>query len=261
MPHDPPSDVPPQAIGHAPAISRLSRRETERVQMHAEQARLAEIDRYWALCRTDPDQATSLATGAAPILGELLRLACNALPAPAPGAIPGLAKATSRLLSLDAIRSSLLDAAPAPADPVDAFWEDGQVVGLKIVNGEQVVVLRYDGPLFNPGTVAESEVRGEGYWYLVSCRESIGDVGAFDYLMAYVIGAVADGGKWKAVDFDLASRSDLMRDLEAMETLVEYGRLSGRRFATRPFPTFPVANDLLIARLQAHKAALLVTKA
>jgi hypothetical protein len=172
-----------------------------------------------------------------------------------------LSKATSRLLSLDAIRASLLDAAPAPADPADAFWEGGQVVGLKIVNEEQVVVLRYDGPLFNPGTVPESEVRGEGYWYLVSCQESIGDGGAFDYLMAYVIGAVADGGEWKAVDIDLASRSDLMRDLEAMETLVEYERLSGRRFATRRFPTFPGANDLLIARLQAHPAALLATKA
>ena len=51
-----------------------------------------------------------------------------------------------------------------------------------------------------------------------------------------------------------------MRDMQAMETLVERGRLSGELFDTRPLPTFPSANDLLIDRLKAHKAALLSTK-
>jgi hypothetical protein len=261
MPHETPSDSPPRAGEPAPEISRLSRQEANRMLVQAEQARLDDIDRYWALCRTDPDQAAGLATGAAPILADLLDLARSALPAPSPGAIPGLSEATRRLLAIEAIRASLLDDVLLPADPIDAFWEGGRVVGLKIVNGEQVVVLRYDGPLFNQGTVPESEVRGEEYWCLVCHRESIGDGGEFEYLMAYVIGAVADDGKWKTVPIDLASRSDLMRDIQAMETLVEYGRLSGERFDTRPLPTFPGANDLLIARLQAQKASLFPTKA
>lgn len=260
MPHDTPSNLRPQAIEPAPEISRLSRHEADRRLVQAEQARLAEIDRYWALCQTDPDQAAGLAAGAAPIVGDIFYLARNALPPPAPSTIPGLSKATRRLLAVEAIRESLDDAAPVPTDPVDAFWDDSQIVGLKIVNGEQIVVLRYDGPLFNPGTVPESEVSGEGYWFLVCHRESIGDAGEFEYLMAYVIGAVADDGKWKTVHVDLASRSDLMRDIQAMETLVERGQLSGAWFDTRPLPTFPSANDLLIARLQAHKAALLPTK-
>jgi hypothetical protein len=260
MLHDTPSNFRPQAIDPAPGIFPLSRHEADCRLAQAEQARLAEIDRYWTLCQTDPDQAAGLAAGAASILGDLFYLARNALPPPAPSTIPGLSKATWRLLAVEAIRESLDDAAPVPAAPVDAFWDDGRVVGLKVVNGEQVVVLRYGGPLFNPGTVPEREVRGEGYWFLVCHRESIGEAGEFEYLMAYVIGAVADDGKWKAVHIDLASRNDLMRDMQAMETLVERGRLSGERFDTRPLPTFPAASDLLIAQLQADKAALLSTK-
>jgi hypothetical protein len=260
MSHDTLSNFRTQAIEHVPEISRLSKHEADRLLVQAEQARLAEIDRYWALCQTDPDQAAGLAAGTAPIVSDIFHLARNVLPLPAPSSIPGLSKATRRLLAVKAIRESLDDTVPAPADPVDAFWDDSQVVGLKRVNEEQVVVLRYDGPLFNPGMVPESEVSGEGYWFLVCHRESIGDAGEFEYLMAYVIGAVAEDGKWKAVHIDLASRSDLMRDMPAMETLVDRGQLSGELFDTRPLPTFPSASNSLIDQLQAHKAALLSTK-
>lgn len=159
------------------------------------------------------------------------------LPIPVPGAIPGLASATRRLLALEAARHALVE--PAPADPVGAFWEPGQVVALKVVEGEQVVVIRYDGPLFNPGTVPESKVRSEGYGFPVCHRESIGDGGEFEYLIAYAIGVIAEDGQWKDGQLDPASRDDLVRDIPAMEELVERGRLSGLPSASRPLPDFP----------------------
>lgn len=225
---------------------------------HAEGGRLAEIDRYWALCHADPELAARAAAGSAPIAGDLLRLACNTVTVPRPGAIPGLAQATARLREVNAIREALLEdgTAPTPADPADAFWEDGRVVGLKTVNGEQVLVLRYDGPLFNPGTVPESAATGGENCCLACHAGDDGHGGEYEFLTAYVTGVVADDGSWQAVRIDLASRSDLMRDLEAMETLVERGALSGECFAARPLLAFPTCSDLLIAQLQAHQAAL-----
>jgi hypothetical protein len=212
----------------------------------AEHARLAEIDRYWNLCKTDPDRAAFMASGAAPIFGDLFHLARQTCAVPTPSRIPGLSAATKRLLSVAAVRDALVES--APCDPVDAFWEDGQVVAAKIVGGLPVLVFRYAGPLFNTGTVPASEVRSEAYGYLVCRSESIGDGGAFEYLMAYVIGAVAGDGNWKAVHLDLASRSDLMRDIPAMEALVEWGGLGGRTFDTSPLPTFPCAGKRFLRK-------------
>jgi hypothetical protein len=137
MPHDTPSNFLTQAIEHAPEISRLSKHEAGRMLVQAEQARLAEIDSYWALCQTEPDQAAGLAAGTAPIVSDIFHLARNVLPLPAPSSIPGLSKATRRLLAVKAMRESLDDAVPAPANSVDAFWDNSQVIGLKMVNGNR----------------------------------------------------------------------------------------------------------------------------
>jgi hypothetical protein len=240
------------------ALSRLSNREADRMLAHAEGGRLAEIDRYWALCHADPELAAGTAAGAAAIVGDLLRLACITVTVPRPGVIPGLAQAAARLLEVHAIREALLEdvAAQMPVDPAGAFWEGGRVVCLKTVNGEQVLVLRYDGPLFNPGTVPESAATGDENCRLACHAGDDSHGGEYEFLTAYVVGVVADDGSWRAVQIDLASRSNLMRDLEAMETLVERGRLGGECFAARPLLDFPTGSDLLIAQLQAHQAAL-----
>lgn len=239
------------------ALSWLSSREADRMLADAERERLAEIDRYWALCHAEPELAARMATGAAPIVGDLHRLARNTVPVPRPGTIPCLAQAAVRLLAVDGIREALLEDGTAPiADPAHAFWENGLVVGLKTVKGEQVLVLRYDGPLFNPGTVPESALTGDENCCLACHAGDDGHGGEYEFLTAYVTGIVAAGGSWHAARIDLASRSDMMRDLEAMETLVQHGRLCGEHFTARPLVTFPTGSGPLIDQLQAHKAAL-----
>jgi hypothetical protein len=239
-------------------LSRLSSREADRMLANAERERLAEIDRYWALCHAEPERAACKADGAAPIVGDLLRLACNTVTVPRPAAIPCLVQATARLLEVDAVREAFLEEGtmPMPGDPAGAFWEVGRVVGLKMVNGEQVLVLRYDGPLFNPGTVPESALAGDEHCCIACHAGDDGSGGEYEFLTAHVTGVVADEGSWLAVQIDLSSRSNLMRDLEAMETLVERGRLGGECFTARPLLDFPTGSDVLIAQLQAHKAAL-----
>lgn len=255
MPDTKPSNLFPGPLVSSSDLSRLAEDEVDRMLALAEEARLAEIDAYWALCTTCPDRAASLTSGAAPILTELFRLARQTYAVPPPSAHPGLSAATMRLLASAAVRDELIPAT-RPCDPVDAFWEEGEIVALKIIQGEQVVAIRYDGPLFNPGTVAESDVTSEEFGYLACYRENIGGAGEFEYLAAYVIATLSDANHFKHIHLDLASRSELVRDIPAMEALVAHGRLSDRLFDTRPFPTYLCANDALVTRLQARKAAL-----
>lgn len=223
----------------------------------AERARRAEIDQYWALCKASPGQAAAIAANAAPIVSDLFHLAHISRPLPKPSAIAGLSQVTRRLLSFETIRHSLVDPAHADADPVDAFWEDDKaIVGLNMVNGIPFLVMRYDGPLFNPGTVPESELTGGDHWYLVRHQESIGDAGEFEFLMAYVIGGTDDDGNWQTMQADLATWRSLMRDVQAMETLVERDRLGGECLEIQLLPTFPTESDALIAQLRSRKAAL-----
>lgn len=255
--HDRMNSVP-QINGIAPDISQLSNREAERILAQVELARLAEIDRYWALCQTDPERAARTADDGAPVMHDLLALACNTFSPPNPGAIDSLSKLTARLVEVDAIREALPGELPDPLriEAVDSFWEDGMVVALRTVNGEPVLVIRFDGPLFNPSTVTDDALAADSNVFVVC--QSGGDAtrSAYEFLTAYAIGSVTSGGQWKNVQLDLPSRNALMRDLDAMEALAVHGSLSDLRFNTRPLPAFPTTCDAVIARLQAHRAAL-----
>lgn len=237
-------------------IIKLSNREADHLLTQAARARLAEINRYWALCQSNPECAAQLAAAAPPIVSDIFYLSRFTHSPPLPSTVAGLSKATTRLLEVNAIRDSLAPSLPALTNPVDAFWEDRRVVGLKVVNGEALVVLRYDGPLLNPGTVPESAIIGGEYGYMVCQRESIGDGGEFEYLMAYVIGGMDNNGNWDAIRIDLAFRNDLMRDLQAMEALVVRGRLDEEFLELHPLPAFPTRCDASIAQLHVHKAGL-----
>lgn len=239
-------------------ISRLSNREADRVLAAARQARLGEIDGYWTLCHADPVRAERAAAASAPIVGDIFYLAQARFPVPAPGAVDGLSAATARLLHVGVIRDALLDESIAvpPADPADAFWSDGRVVAVKTAGADRTVVLRYDGPLFNPGTVPDSALAGGPDLHLVCESGSDGNGGDFESLIAYAIGSMDANGDWRPADMDFASRSDLMRDLPAMESLVERGRLGEDDPDSFPLPAFPSGSDHLIAQLLAHKARL-----
>jgi hypothetical protein len=219
-------------------IPALTNREAGRLLAQAEAARRAEIDAYWALCQTDPDEAARAAVGADPVMLDLLCLARIAVAPPAPDKIAGLAEATERLTAVRAIRAAL----------VDALWEERTVVALKVVDGVQVLVLRYVSQLFNPATIPASGLTGGANWHVV--LEGDGDV---EFLTAYVIGTVDADGRWQEPHLDAAARSALMRDLKAMEALVDRGRLGEDG---HPLPAFPSGSDASIARLKAHQAAL-----
>lgn len=221
----------------------------------AETARRQEIERYWALCQADPAAAEHATVGTAPIVRDLFCLArCAWLPPP-PRLVDSLSDATATMLAVRSIRASLIEAASGSAvDPVDAFWEDGTVVALKVVDAMQVVVVRYNGPLFNPSTVPDACLTEHDVCRIVRRTESIG--GAFETVDPYVMGAFDRDGRWNDVQLDLASRSDLMRDANAMETLVDCGQLDADAFDSTPLPGFPTSSDRLIAQLHAHKAAL-----
>ena len=248
----------PRMTGNLPDISRLSNRETDRMLAEVELTRLTEIDSYWALCQTDSARAANAAAESAPVMHDLLALACNTFSPPKPGAIDSLSKLTARLLEVDAIRDALPGELPGPlpAEAADSFWEDGMIVALKTVNGGSVLVIRFSGPLFNPGAVPEDAPAVDGNVSVV-CQSGGEDTGsAYEFLTAYAIGGFANGGQWQDVRIDLPSRNALMRDLDAMEALVVHGRLRDLRFDTRPLPTFPTTCDEVIARLQAHRASL-----
>jgi hypothetical protein len=246
-----------QTVAIPPAIAQLPNREAERLLADLERSRLAEIDSYWALCHAEPDLAAGRATGAVPIVKDLWHLARNTFAAPCPSAIPSLAKAAARLCQVAAIRAALDDMCePLAADPADTFWEDGQVVAVKLVRGQRVLLLRYNGPLFNPGTVPEASLIAAEDCCLVCHRGGDSEDENYECLTAYLMGGVDANGHWQALDVDLASRNELMRDLPGMETLVDRGRLCDAHFDARPLPGFPSSGDLLVEQINAHKAAL-----
>jgi hypothetical protein len=241
-----------------PEIARLSNREADRLLVLAEADRRAEIGAYWALCRAEPERAALHAAGAAPIVRDICLLAgCDAMQLPKPSSIGSLFEATARLLAVKAVRNSLLGeySIPTQAEHVDCFWEDGLVVALKVVGEVPVMVLRYSGPMFNPGAVPEAVLTAGDDWFVVCHREADGNGGEFEFLSAYVIGTMSEDGSWQCAALGLESRGALMRDLPAMEALIEWERL-GDDIDGRPMAAFPAANDLLIAQLNVHKAAM-----
>ncbi len=247
----------PQTVAIAPAIAQLSNREAERLLANLERSRLTEIDSYWSLCHAEPDVAAGLAIDVAPIVNDLFHLARNTFTAPCPRSLPSLLKAAARLREVEAIRASLDDICEAsPVDSADTFWEDGQVVACKLVRGQRVLVLRYYGPLFNPGTVPESSLIGTEDCYLV-CRPG-GDSEEENYecLAAYLTGGVDANGLWQILDIDLASKNELMRDLPGMEMLVDRGSVVDTLLDAKPLPTFPGSSDLLVEQIDAHRATL-----
>lgn len=240
-----------------PAIDRLSNREADHRLLQAETARRQEIDRYWALCHADPAAAERATVGAAPIVRDIFCLArCAWLPPP-PRLVDSLSDATARMLAVRSVRASLIEAAAgSTVDPVDAFWEDGTVVALKVIGAMQVLVVRYDGPLFNPATVPDACLTEHDVCRVVRRTENDGCGGTFETVDAYVIGAFDRENRWNDVQLDLVSRSDLMRDARAMEALVDGGHLDAAAFDSTPLPGFPTSSDRLITQLHAHKAAL-----
>ncbi len=243
----------PQTMRH------FTNREADQMLAQAEAARRSEIDDYWTLCLSDPERAAQMAETLAPIVRDVCLLAgSRSAILPKPSEIDSLVEATAQLMDVDAIRTSLIDEflPPVQATDVNSFWEDGQVVGLRRVNVETVFVLRYDGPLFNPGTVPETALSNGDHWFVACRRASDGNGGEFEFLTAHVIGIVSAEGAWKRVELDAESHGAMLRDLPAMEALVDRGRLTDASFAAKPLNEFPTCSDLTIAQLNAHKAAL-----
>ena len=239
------------------AISKLSNREADQRLAQAETARRAEIDAYWAQCQADPVLAAQMAANRPPIVRDLALLASSTA---APGAsdIGPLFIATARLLAVKAVRDSLIGdfSPPAQAEQVNRFWEDSLVAALRTFDAVSVVVLRYGGTIFNPGTVPGAALTEGDECFVVCQRESDGNGGEIELVTAYVFGTIDAKGNWKPASLDLQNRSDLMRDLKAMESLVDRDRISNEYFNTRPLTDFPTRSDLEIAQLNAHKAQL-----
>lgn len=258
-PSRPQPDLPEEAAALPPWISQLSNREADQLLRQAEADRRAEIDAYWDLCVTDPVRAAQIAAGGPPILRNMSLLAgCRTTTAPAASSVVPLFAATARLLELRSVRDALLDAYPLPtrAEQVDRFWEDSLVVGIKLVGNVQVMVLRYGGAMFNPGTVPDTALTSDQDCFVVGHTEGDGNGNEVQFVTAYVIGTMDREGRWKPVALDLPGRGDLMRDLKAMETLVDRGGICGEHFETTPLGDFPATSDVLIAQLNAQKAAL-----
>ncbi len=260
----PQAPVPSESMDIPPSITQLTNREADQMLAQAEKARRAEIDEYWSLCHSDPVRAAHLAAGSAPIVRDLsLLAACRSAIIPRASEIESLFKATERLLAVNAVRDSLLDefSTPLLAGEVDCFWEDGRIVGLKLVNQEPVMVLRYFGPMLNPGTIPATALTDGDHWSVECHRESDGNGGEVECPLAYVVGAISADGTWRNVALDLSSRSALMRDLKAMEALADRGMLTDEYFDAKPLVDFPTRSELLIAQLNAHKSALRCTGA
>ena len=241
------------------AISQLTNREADQMLAQAETARRTEIDEYWSLCLADPVRAAHVAGGSAPIVRDLSLLSgCSTAIVPRASCIAPLFNVTSRLLAVKAVRNALASeySLPPLAGDVDAFWEDSRIVALKLVDDNPVIVLRYFGPMFNPGTVPQTALTDGDHWFMECHSESDGNRGEIEFLTAYVIGTTCADGSWKHVVLDLASRSALMRDLKAMEALTDRGSLTDAYFDVRPLVDFPTGSDHLIAQLNAHKTAL-----
>lgn len=238
-------------------IAKLSNREADRWLVEAEQARLAEIDQFWALCRSHPASAMAHAGNNA-FPRDVFLLATHAVQVPLPASVSSLAAITEQLLAEPAVRLGFLDAdeAPEPAELVNAFWQDGTVVAVQARGGLLDLVVRYDGPLFNPQTVPETCLVGGASCYLVCQQEDDPVAGKFESLTAYVFASVAEDGTWRDANPGLEQRATFMRDLPATERLVDRNKLSDEYFDVRPLTSFPTSHDRLIAQLKAQKATL-----
>lgn len=244
--------------GMPPDVSRLSIREVERELAEARRARIATIDRYWMLCRTDPARAERAGDGAAAVVRDLFHLALNSFPVPRPSVLDGLSEAIDQLLRIEAIRSVVLAnwGRASPAELANAFWEDERIIAVKTVGRTRAVVVRCDGPLLNPGTLPDGDVAYGHDWRVVCHTTGDGNGNDYQFLAAYVIGSMDGYARWGPAQLDLEARSDLWRDLAAMETLVESERLGEDYPDTHPLPTFVTDSDRLIAQLQGRQAVL-----
>ena len=255
----PQAPAPSEPVEVPQAISRLTNREADQMLAQAETARRSAIDEYWSLCLADPVSAAQVAAGSPTVVRDLALLAsCSSAIAPRASSIAPLVYATSRLLAVRSVRNSLAtehSLPPLPED-VDAFWEDSSIVALKLVNDQPVIVLRYFGPMFNPGTVPPTALTDCESLFMECHTASDGNGGEIEFLTAYVIGTTCADGSWRQLSLDLASRSALMRDLKAMETLTDQGSITDAYFDVRPLLDFPTGCDHLIAQLNVHKTAL-----
>lgn len=229
----------------------LTNRETVQQIAIAEQRRLREIDEFWSRCTADP-AGTALAAGTQ-IERDIAMLA-SAPPAPSTNSFPSLLRATASLLT-DAVKNALACDGPGEA-AVDSFWENGEVVASRSCECQQTYMIRYDGPLFNPGTLAPDSLGTSVSFDLQYVPSDGGHHSDYETIRAYVFASMGQDGAFVEARPELPCRGALMRDLAALEILVDQGRLSGAHFVTRPLPELATQSDAEISHLKAHRAAL-----
>jgi len=232
-------------------VHQLTIRETIQRLLIAECARLREIDEFWSRCLTDPAHVVH-APGAR--IERDMALLASAPPAPAAGTFQSLILATSALLT-DAVKEALVTSDAGDTE-ANSFWESGDVVACRSCGGHQTYVIRFDGPCFNPGTLPQDRLGGSASCHLAYVPSDGGPYSNYETLRAYAFACIDPDDAWREARPDLACRSALMRDREAMEMLVDRGRLSGEHFQTRPLPELSTRSDAEISRLKAQLAAL-----
>lgn len=219
-----------------------------------EHARLLEIEAYWACCRTSPPLPPTASESAASIERDLAFLVHCPYPAPAAMTFPSLMQAAARLVSLDTVSASLL--ADTDEEAAQTFWENGTIVATKSCAGQQIYVVRFDGPCFNPDTLPKDGPDDGPSLHLAHVPSDDGPHSDYETLLAYVFGYVDQSQKWRQASPGLQCRSDLMRDLRAMETLVDRACLSNEHWDAPPLPEFCGSSDAMIRQLKAHRDGL-----
>lgn len=232
----------------------LTHRETALRISDLEHARLVEIEAYWARCRCSPPPPPIEPENGASIERDLALLAHCPYPAPAAMTFQSLMQAAARLVSLDTVRASLL--AETDEEAAQTFWENGAIVAMKSCAGQQVFVVRFDGPCFNPDTLPKNGPDDGPSLHLVHVPSDVRPHSDFETLFAYVFGYVDQCQKWREASPGLQCRSDLLRDLRAMERLVDRACLSDEHWDVPPLLEFSSSSDALIRQLKAHRELL-----
>ena len=210
---------------YAPGIpSELTHRETALRISSAEHARLMEIDEFWIRCGSSPSPPPLAHENAASIEGDLALLAHCPHPAPAAIAFPSLMQATVRLVSLDNVRASLL--AETDSKAAQTFWENGKIVATKPCAGQQVFVVRFDGPCFNPNTLPLDGLDSGPSLHFVHVPSDGGLHSNYETVSAYAFGYIDHCQSWREASPGLQCRSDLARQVDDV-------RRGGRQIAKR----------------------------
>jgi hypothetical protein len=239
-------------------VARLTQREADRLVSSLAELRRNEINSYWNLCRRNPAEAERMCLRAPAIVQDLFLLARNTTRAIKPNDSQALRELTAKLLDNEAVAEALAEeVSRVPEDrPAEVFWSEGAVVGIKIVNGEKVFVLRFASIDLPRDTRGLDQHHSGDTWYLERHEAFEDRDRECDVLFVYLTGTMSGDEAWVDLRLPPRDRHEVECTVMATESLALHGEIRAREYHSGLIPDFPTSVNTTLTQLRAHQAAL-----